>query len=534
MKGKICSVISEKNFGFIRSENNEKIFFHFSEIQFRGDVKPGIKVEFEYGTNKKGRTAVQIVRQKRKKPKRWDDLIGFIEHAEIDEESRKILLKNLAQFRQQELHILIAGPTGVGKSSTINALFDTEVAEVGYGVDAKTDRIQEWKLDENLYLHDTPGLGDGAAKDLVYKQMIKAELEKKNSDGSAVIDVALIIIDGSHRDMGTSIDLINGTIIPNMEDKSRVLVAINQCDMADGGRGWNKKGNFPDKKLVQRLNEKTESVQRRIKESTGVDVQPIYYSALHKYNISKLLSFIIKCTPVKKRFFYIDNLNHDEQIWRYNDRSTYDYENRYSGRDVYNRYEDLSNEVSDLNQSVRDMEKSIDRIQSRSEAQAEVKKEYRELSDGISSLKNTVCRLETDYQLNKSDLQKSVTGIEKTYRQSVSDLQKSAAGMQETYQKHTSDLKKSVADIHKTYQQEAAELFTEALDEVSREISKGSKTSISFSFRETVQNVSEGISAGAQTGENIGKVIPVIGKGAGRIIGGVIGGVGGLLKSIFR
>ncbi len=516
MKGKICSVIKEKNYGFIRSENNEKIFFHFSEIKFQGSVKPGIKVEFEYGTNKKGRTAVHIVRQKRKKPKRWDDIISFIEHAEIDEESRQIFLKNLAQFRQQELHILIAGPTGVGKSSTINALFDTEVAEVGYGVDAMTDRIQEWKLDENLYLHDTPGLGDGAAKDLLYKQMIKKELEKKNSDGSAVIDVALIIIDGSHRDMGTSIDLINETIIPNMEDKSRVLVAINQCDMADGGRGWNEKGNFPDKKLTQRLNDKTESVRRRIKESTGVDIQPIYYSALHKYNISKLLSFIIKCTPVKKRFFYIDNLNNDEQIWRYNDRNEYDYENWYSGRSVYDRYEDLSNEVSDLNQSVRDMEKSLDRIQSRSEAQAEVKQEYRELSHGIDSLKNTVRKLETEYQKNKSELQKS------------------AEGMQETYQRHTSDLKKSVADIHKTYQQEAADLFTEALDEVSKEISKGSKTSISFSFRETVQNVSDGISAGAQAGESIGKVIPVIGKGAGRIIGGVIGGVGGLLKSIFR
>ena len=247
------------------------------------------------------------------------------------------------------------------KSSTINALFDTEVTEVGYGVDTMTKCIQAWKLDENLFLHDTPGLGDGAARDLLYKQMIKSELGKKNPDGSAMIDVVLVIIDGSHRDMGTSIDLINETIIPNMEDKSRILVAVNQCDMADGGRGWNKKGNYPNKQLVQRLNEKTESVRRRIKESTGVDTQPIYYSALHKYNISKLLSFIIKCTLVKKRFFYIDNLNNDEQIWKYNDRNREEY-GRYYGKSVYDGYEDLSNEVSDLNRSVKKMKKYISRI----------------------------------------------------------------------------------------------------------------------------------------------------------------------------
>ena len=434
MQGKIIRVLKDKNFGFIRDEDNKKRFFHFSEIKFPGNVKPGIKVEFEHGTNKKGITAVNIVKQKRKRIKRWDDLISFIENAKIDEESRKILLKNLAHFRQQELHILIAGPTGVGKSSTINALFDVEVAEVGYGVDAKTTKIQEWKLDENLFLHDTPGLGDGVEKDLLYKQMIKDELSKRNSDGSAVIDVALVIIDGSHRDMGTSINLINDTIIPNIADKSRVLVAINQCDMANNGMGWNKKGNYPEKELLQRLNEKTDSVRRRIKESTGVVVQPIYYSALYKYNISKLLSFIIKCTPIKKRFFYIDNLNNDEQVWVYNDE-----------------YEELSDEVSRLNQSIRKIEKNMDQIQ----------------------------------------------------------------------------------EQKKLYQKKATEMISESLDEVSKEISKGSKTPISF-IQNTLQNVSIGMSNGARVGEDIGKVIPVIGKEVGKIAGGVIGGLGGLVKSLFR
>ena len=88
--------------------------------------------------------------------------------------------------------------------------------------------------------------------------------------------------------------------------------------------------------------------------------------------------------------------------------------------------------------------------------------------------------------------------------------------------------------MKKTYQQEAAEMLSEAFDEISTVLNEGSKTTISFSFKETIQNVSDGISAGAQAGENIGKVIPIIGKGAGKIIGGVIGGVGGLFKSVLK
>lgn len=53
---------------------------------------------------------------------------------------------------------MITGATGSGKSSTINALFNTEVAKVGVGVDPETMDITKYDLD-NLVLWDSPGLG---------------------------------------------------------------------------------------------------------------------------------------------------------------------------------------------------------------------------------------------------------------------------------------------------------------------------------------------------------------------------------------
>ena len=110
--------------------------------------------------------------------------------------------------------------------------------------------------------------------------------------------------------MGTSYELINSVIIPNLGDnkEQRILVAINQCDMAMKGKHWDSAHNRPDAVLTQFLDEKAESVRRRIREGTGVDIQPVYYSAGYKdgseqqapYNLSKLLYLIIQHTPKKK------------------------------------------------------------------------------------------------------------------------------------------------------------------------------------------------------------------------------------------
>ena len=71
------------------------------------------------------------------------------------------------------------------------------------------------------------------------------------------------------------------------------------------GKYWNEVENKPEKQLEDFLNEKIKSVKERIKEGTGLDIEPIYYSAGYKdndtkqkpYNLSKLLYLIVKNTP---------------------------------------------------------------------------------------------------------------------------------------------------------------------------------------------------------------------------------------------
>jgi predicted GTPase len=258
-----------------------------------------------------------------------DDLVEAIQKDNtLNENAKNIVLRNLAKLKDTKVNILITGATGCGKSSTINALFNTEKAKVGQGVDPETMEISKHELD-NIVLFDSPGLGDGKEADLRHAKGITAKLYEKDKDGNLLIDLVLVLLDGSSRDLGTSFELIDNVIIPNLgNDKKRLMVAINQADMAMKGRGWNKEKNQPEPELIKFLDEKVASTKKRIKEATGVDVEPIYYAAGYKedsdaqnpYNLSKLLVHILRHTKPEKRVVFAQDINKDAKMWKDDDR----------------------------------------------------------------------------------------------------------------------------------------------------------------------------------------------------------------------
>ena len=240
----------------------------------------------------------------------------------------KEFIEMILKRQNQKINIMVTGATGCGKSSTINALFGSEVAKVGVTPNPETMDIRQYIL-PNLTILDSPGLGDSKEKDIKHAKNIIEKLVQKDEKGDLLIDLVLVILDGGSRDLGTSYELINKVIIPSLGDETnRLLVAINQCDMAMKGRGWNSEANKPEPELEKFLNEKAMSVKQRIEEATGVRIiEPVFYSAGYKdkeqeqkpYNMAKLLSYIIDHTPSQKRFAYKNNINRDKSVWGSND-----------------------------------------------------------------------------------------------------------------------------------------------------------------------------------------------------------------------
>ena len=77
---------------------------------------------------------------------------------------------------------------------------------------------------------------------------------------------------------------------------------MNQADFAMKGNHWDTVCNRPDSVLLSYLEEKSESLQRRIFESTGLRVcRPVFYSARYNYNIEKFYDLIIDHMPDSPR-----------------------------------------------------------------------------------------------------------------------------------------------------------------------------------------------------------------------------------------
>ncbi|MDE7176339.1 MAG: 50S ribosome-binding GTPase [Lachnospiraceae bacterium] len=200
--------------------------------------------------------------------------------------------------------LMVTGVTGAGKSTTLNAIFHRKVTEIGSGVNPETLRLSEYRLNDVVRVWDTPGLGDGVINDQRHKKKIVYLLNSKYSDKGhtyGLVDMVLVLIEGSNRDMGTTYTLLNEVIAPNIQGK-RILVAINQADVAMKGRHWNNQTKLPDATLIAFLEEQASSIQRRVKEATGIIIpKPVYYSAEYGYNLKVLFDFIVDHIPDKRR-----------------------------------------------------------------------------------------------------------------------------------------------------------------------------------------------------------------------------------------
>lgn len=214
------------------------------------------------------------------------------------------ITKKLSIARFQPLDVLVTGVTGAGKSTTLNTLFQKVIASVGTGVDPETMELDAYSLNDSIRFWDTPGLGDGVQQDQTHAEKIVDLLYKTyilDNNTYGFIDLVLIVIEGANRDMGTTYKLLNEVIVPNIQ-KNRILVAINQADVAMKGRHWLHKVNKPDDELKLFLEKQALSIQKRVLEATGVKIKkPVYYSAEYNYNVNALFDLIIDNMPKQRR-----------------------------------------------------------------------------------------------------------------------------------------------------------------------------------------------------------------------------------------
>jgi hypothetical protein len=234
----------------------------------------------------------------------------LVVQVDIKNEKGEVKMTNFQTYREYEigcklgdnlpLDVMVVGATGAGKSSLVNALCGGKVARVGEGVDPETMDVKRYELNNHFCVWDTPGLGDSAVADARHKRKIVDSLlmtYESNGRRYSFMDMVLVVLEGGIRDMGSCYSLLNEVIVPNI-DRERILVAINQADIAMKGTHWDSVFNRPDAVLESFLRDKAESVRRRVYEATGVSIRtPVCFSAETGYNMKSVVDAVVEQIP---------------------------------------------------------------------------------------------------------------------------------------------------------------------------------------------------------------------------------------------
>jgi len=122
-------------------------------------------------------------------------------------------------------NILIAGGTGVGKSSLVNQVFDRDIARVGAGQPV-TKEITRFEHDY-VVLYDTEGYENGEESQARFKSSVLGKLDDENRAGSDAIHLVWYCISqAGHRVLDVDISTINETF----KRRIPVCVVLTQAD----------------------------------------------------------------------------------------------------------------------------------------------------------------------------------------------------------------------------------------------------------------------------------------------------------------
>jgi hypothetical protein len=193
------------------------------------------------------------------------------------------------------VRIAVIGETGVGKTSTINALFNTNLPVSHFGSCTQQAEIIKVSTPKGeLEIIDMPGLWAGEAETIRHWQTYREIIPK--------VDSVIWIISAGDRaleGMQNALKTISQFSDRNIID--RVAFGINKCEHMHP-EDWNSNNNLPSLEQVDNLNRFSVTVKNAINEAfpswTG---NIIWYSAKKQFRLDELLEQMIILASMENR-----------------------------------------------------------------------------------------------------------------------------------------------------------------------------------------------------------------------------------------
>ena len=183
----------------------------------------------------------------------------------------------------------LMGKTGAGKSSLINALFQSQLSPVS-DVSGCTRQTQRFSMSMNnhvLTFVDLPGVGESLERDREYHQLYRNLLPE--------LDLIIWVLKADDRAWSSDEQCYRFLTEQCGYQPSRFLFVLNQSDKIEPCRQWNEQYHQPSPEQAANLELKQQVVITAFKPHHPV----MTVSAVENYQLTELAEQLIQALPVQ-------------------------------------------------------------------------------------------------------------------------------------------------------------------------------------------------------------------------------------------
>ncbi|CNI69743.1 GTPase family protein [Yersinia vastinensis] len=203
--------------------------------------------------------------------------------------AKDVFLSHLNKLINYSPTIGVMGKTGAGKSSLINALFQSSLSPVS-NVSSCTRQAQRFSITMNnhtLTFIDLPGVGECFKRDREYHQLYRNLLPE--------LDLIIWVLKADDRAWSSDEQCYRFLIEQCGYQSERFLFVLNQADKIEPCRQWNEHNHQPSSEQTVNLELKQQAVVTAFKPHHPV----MTVSAVENYQLTELAEQLIQALPAQ-------------------------------------------------------------------------------------------------------------------------------------------------------------------------------------------------------------------------------------------
>lgn len=214
----------------------------------------------------------------------------------VPDDAKGKIMEEVEKHADAELQnpprIALIGTSGVGKTTTINALFGTNLPISHFkACTQESEEITIPTKNGDIIFHDMPGLGEDIDTDEKHKKTYAEILPKCD------VVMWVLVANGAGRAMTFDQIMLRDVVRPHV---NKLVIGINQVDLMEGK--WIDAANIPSEKQMSNIEQRLIDVQEKLcKVVPELEKDKIlYYSAEKRFRLYQLFEALINACSVER------------------------------------------------------------------------------------------------------------------------------------------------------------------------------------------------------------------------------------------